>query len=107
MTSLLGNATHLIGIPISGTPENGDVLQYNGSAFVPVDLEQHRKNIQLLFMQQSIYNNIAVGNAVDGFFDTFQDETGIDADLSEISHDAVNEFYEELDKDAGFLTCPS
>ena len=97
MTSLLGNATHLIGIPISGTPENGDVLQYNGSAFVPGDLEQHRKNIQLLFMQQSIYNNIAVGNAVDGFFDTFQDETGIDAALSEISYDAVGEFYEELD----------
>jgi hypothetical protein len=96
MTSLLGNATHLMGIPISGTPENGDVLQYNGTAFVPGDLEQHRKNIQLLFMQQSIYNNIAVGNAVDGFFDTFQDETGIDAGLSTIQYDSLGEYYSEI-----------
>lgn len=96
MTSLLGNATHLMGIPISGTPENGDVLQYNGTAFVPGDLEQHRKNIQLLFMQQSIYNNIAVGNAVDGFFDTFQDETGIDAGLSTIQYNSQGEYYSEI-----------
>ncbi|MCX5861663.1 MAG: hypothetical protein NTW27_06040 [Deltaproteobacteria bacterium] len=108
MTYVVGDATHLCTIPLSGTPEQGDVLKYNGQHFEFADslrrseseLVKHRQNIQLLFLQQSITENIVRGNTVDGFFDTFQDQSGIDAGNSTATYD-VGEFYKAPDEPSG------
>jgi hypothetical protein len=105
MTYVVGDATHLCTIPLSGTPEQGDVLKYNGQHFEFADslrlaeseLVKHRQNLQLLFLQQSITENIVRGNIVDGFFDTFQDESGIDAVNSTATYDS-GEFYKAPDE---------
>jgi len=115
MTYVVGDATHLCTIPLSGTPEQGDVLKYNGQHFEFADslslaedslrlaeseLVKHRQNLQLLFLQQSITHNIVRGNTVDGFFDTFQDQSGVDVVNSTATYD-VGEFYEAPDEPSG------
>lgn len=87
MTHVAGNATHLRSCALSGGAGPGDVYRYDGAAFVcdsslsrcEAETAQNRRNIQLLFLQQATYNNIVFGAAVNGFYDSFEDDSGIDS----------------------------
>ena len=55
-------------------------------------------------MQQSKIGNIVAGNMVDGFYDTFQDQAGIDGRLSSAHYDNVQEFYSAVQAASGLNT---
>ena len=86
MTYVVGNATHLRGRVLSGDPRGGDVYRYDGAAFVcdnvlnecEEEIARNRRNIQLLFLQQATYEHIVRGDAVNGFYDSFEDASGVD-----------------------------
>ncbi|MGC9030157.1 MAG: Kelch repeat-containing protein [Desulfomonilaceae bacterium] len=96
MTYVVGNATHLRGRALSGEPQPGGVYRYDGSAFVCDDIlneceeeiARNRRNIQLLFLQQATYQHIALGEAVNGFYDSFEDERGVKMDSVVGEYDA-------------------
>jgi hypothetical protein len=68
------------------------------------DIEVNRRNIQLLFMQQSKIGNMVAGNMVDGFYDTFQDDAGVDGRLSAAHYNNVQEFYSAIQAASGLNT---
>lgn len=86
MTYVVGNATHFRGRALLGDPQPGDVYRYNGSAFAcdlglnqcEQEIVRNRRNIQLLFLQQAAYHHIVFGDAVNGFYDSFEDDSGVD-----------------------------
>ncbi len=60
-------------------------------------LQSLRQNIQLLFLRESKTASIGSGSIVDGFFDGFRDESGIDQDLSCARHDSDSGMFTSID----------
>lgn len=61
-------------------------------------LQSLRQNIQLLFLRESKAANIGSGATVDGFYDVFRDEGGIDQELSCARHDSDPGMFTPIDK---------